>query len=117
MLIERQFTVSKLQQRLEARRTDNGFALIELPIVIVVLGVVVSVIAFGVVTFRADAQAGVCRADKKTISIAAVSWIATKNATPTLADLVDGQYLKAAPTSVTSVTIAADGTVAGTCVA
>lgn len=101
----------------EEARNESGFTLIELLIVIVVLGVLAGIVVFGVGTFRDDATAAACKADKKTVEVAADAYNAKTGGYPSAAGstpmekLVAGKYLKAAPTS--GVTLAADGTVSG----
>ena len=86
---------------------EEGFTLIELLIVIVVLGVLAGIVVFGVSTFKSDSETAACKADVKTVSVAADAFMA-KSATgayPTnvQTDLVDKGYLKALP--VTTVTL------------
>lgn len=102
-----------------ARKNDEGFTLVELLVVIIVLGILASIVVFGVAQFRTDAQAAACKADMKQVSTAADAYNAKTGAYPagaTDADrigvLVTGGYLKAAPTS--TVTLTAAG-VAGGC--
>jgi prepilin-type N-terminal cleavage/methylation domain-containing protein len=107
--------MSKLQQRLEARRNENGFTLIEMLIVIVVLGILASIVVFGVAKFRDDAADAACAADLKTVSVAVDAYMAQQTGTPAVADLVSKKYLKAAPTNIGTVTVATDGTVTAPC--
>jgi len=89
---------------------EGGFTLIELLIVIVVLGILAGIVVFGVGTFRADSQTAACKADLKTVSVAADAWNAKfgkyeqvdaagvpTGAGLTVADLVTAVYLKATP--------------------
>ena len=87
---------------------EAGFTLIELLIVIVVLGVLAGIVVFGVAQFKSDSEAAACKADVKTVSVAADAWRAKPGNTgnPTVADLVTGGYLKATPTT-TGITISA----------
>ena len=106
-----------LKNRLRTAANDeSGFTLIELLIVIVVLGVLAAIVVFGVGTFHADANTAACAADTKTVNVASEAFLA-KNGTQALnvAALVTAGYLKAAPTRFIGTTIAADGTVTGTC--
>jgi prepilin-type N-terminal cleavage/methylation domain-containing protein len=93
-----------LNDRLRSLRKDEGgFTLIELLIVIVVLGVLAGIVVFGVGTFRQDATAAACQADAKSVEVAAEAFRAKSptDAYPaSVAVLVSGGYLKAAPTSV-----------------
>jgi prepilin-type N-terminal cleavage/methylation domain-containing protein len=86
----------------KVRKDEGGFTLIELLIVIVVLGVLAGIVVFGVGTFRQDATAAACKADAKSVSVAAEAFRAKSDtdAYPaSIAVLVSGGYLKAAPTS------------------
>ena len=95
---------------LRTRQADEGFTLIELLIVIVVLGILAGIVVFGVGAFRDQANAGVCKADVKTVQVAVDAYRASNNDNvPALTDLVTQKYLKAG--MKTTVTIAADGTV------
>ena len=73
----------------EAR--EEGFTLIELLIVIVVLGILAGIVVFGVGTFRADAQTSACKADVKTVQVAADAYNAKNGVMPTvMSDLTPG---------------------------
>ncbi len=97
----------------EARRNEDGFTLIELLIVIVVLGILAGIVVFGVGTFRQDATAAACKADAKTVEVAAEAYNAKTGAYPAnIATLVTANYMKAAPTSAVTYTAA---TGAATC--
>ena len=98
---------------------DEGFTLVEMLIVIVVLGILAGITVFGVSTFRSDAQASSCKADVKTVGTAAEAFKAKTGGYPTSIqdDLVDGGYLKAAPgTAVTLSGGKATATCGGTAV-
>ena len=86
-----------MQQRLrEARENEDGFTLIELLIVIVVLGILATIVVFGVAQFRDDANTAACEADLKTIELAADAYNAKVGSYPTSIDQVlDQGYLKA----------------------
>jgi len=99
------------------KEREGGFTLIELLIVIVVLGILAGIVVFGVSTFRADSVAAACKADAKTVSVAADAYNAKTGAYPNGADsaariavlTAAPSYLKSAPTS--PVTLNADGSV------
>jgi len=98
-----------------AREDEGGFTLIELLIVVVVLGILAGIVVFGVATFRDDAQQAADGADCKTVSVAAEAWNAKNGSYPgTVQQLVDADYLKDVPGSMTGGTaIDADGVPAG----
>lgn len=121
MLIERHLMSNLRSSVTAARKNDEGFTLVELLVVIIVLGILASIVVFGVAKFRSDSQTAACKADMKQVSTAADAYYAKNNAYPagaTDADrigvLVTDKYLKTAP-AATTITLAADGTVAGTC--
>ncbi|HST66045.1 MAG TPA: prepilin-type N-terminal cleavage/methylation domain-containing protein [Mycobacteriales bacterium] len=88
---------SQIQQRLR-KGGDQGFTLVELLIVIVVLGILSGIVLFGVARFRSDANNAACKADVATVSVAADAYdAATGNYPSDVATLVTGQYLKSTP--------------------
>lgn len=88
-----------LKQRIpEARTSDEGFTLVELLIVIVVLGILASIVVFGVATFRQDAKTTACASEAKTVSVAADAYDAKTGGYPSdVASLVSAKYLKTTP--------------------
>ena len=55
----------------KVRKDEGGFTLIELLIVIVILGVLAGIVVFGVGTFTTGRRGRGCKADCKTVSVAA----------------------------------------------
>jgi prepilin-type N-terminal cleavage/methylation domain-containing protein len=92
--------VRQSNQRVRATSgNDQGFTLVELLIVIVVLGILSGIVVFGVGKFQANATTAACKADVTTVALAADAFDATTGAYPTaMTDLTTGGYLKAAPT-------------------
>ena len=91
--------IRQIQRRdRRTRAGDEGFTLVELLIVIVVLGILSGIVVFGVARFRTDATTAACQADVKTVSVAADAYDAQVGTYPTSMDaLVTAKYLKAAP--------------------
>ena len=101
----------------EARRlhTEEGFTLIEMLIVIVVLGILAGIVVFGVSTMRGDASVAACHADMKQVQVAAEAYSAKLGGYPqNVAVLTGAGYLKSAPdTSVYTVTYTSQGVTTG----
>src|SRR4051794_8720655 len=112
---------SKIRQARELR--EEGFTLIELLIVIVVLGVLAGIVVFGVGTFRQDSKDAACKADLKTVSVAADAYNAKTGAYPSapvapavtnIDTLVTAKYLKSAPPAAENITLTDAGVVSST---
>lgn len=94
-----------------ARKNDEGFTLVELLVVIIVLGILASIVVFGVAKFRTDAQLAACKADVKQVSTAADAYNARNGAYPALGSaanitqLVSDGYLKAEPAAASQLTL------------
>jgi general secretion pathway protein G len=84
--------------RLVEKRQEEGFTLIEMLIVIIILGILAAVVVFGVSTFRDDSVTKACKADMKSVEVAAEAHRA-KEGTPaaSVAELVSEGYLRQAP--------------------
>lgn len=79
-----------LQRIRSAGKHDDGFTLIELLIVIVILGVLASIVVFGVAQFRTDSETAACNADLKTVQVAADAYDAQRGTYPDeMTDLTD----------------------------
>lgn len=99
------------------QRADEGFTLVELLIVVVVLGILASIVAFGVAQFRDTATTAACKANLKQVDAALDSYSAVKGdynvggvGLVRVADLVSMKYLKAAPSADFAITITGDTT-------
>jgi prepilin-type N-terminal cleavage/methylation domain-containing protein len=89
-------SVDRCERR--GRAHDDGFTLVELLIVIVVLGILSGVVVVGVGRFRSDANAAACQADVTAVNAAADAYQAvTGNYPGAMSDLTAGQYLRSAP--------------------
>lgn len=87
-----------LQQIRLAKKDDEGFTLIELLIVIVILGVLAGIVVFGVAQFRTDSETAACKADLKTVQVAADAFDARNGNYPaTINDLVTNDFLTESP--------------------
>ena len=65
-----------LAQIRKARQSESGFTLIELLIVIVILGVLAGVVVFAVGGITDKGKTAACKADYKTIQVAAEAYFA-----------------------------------------
>ena len=87
-----------LQRIRAARQSEDGFTLIELLIVIVILGVLAGIVVFGVAQFQQDSERAACRADLKTVQVAADAYNAQVGSYPSSIDLlVQRDYLTEEP--------------------
>ncbi len=75
-----------MKKLLRQRKGEDGFTLIELLIVIIVLGILAGIVVFGVATFRADANSAACKANGKSVEIAAAAYLAV---TPPIAPAIN----------------------------
>lgn len=99
------------KRRLQA----DGFTLIELLIVIIVLGVLVAIVLFGLGTFRGDSATAACKADAKQVRTAETAYFLKHNSYTTIGGLVAADLLQNEPSS-DNYTITADpsdGSVSG----
>lgn len=92
-----------LQKIRPVKKDDEGFTLIELLIVIVILGVLAGIVVFGVAQFRTDSETAACKADLKTVQVAADAYDAQVGTYPdgdgAMALLVNGNYLAEMPSN------------------
>jgi prepilin-type N-terminal cleavage/methylation domain-containing protein len=80
------------------RRGEQGYSLIELLIVVVILGILAGIVAFGVSRIRTRATGGACVADLSAVTRAANAYEAATGSWPASINLlVDGRYLKNPP--------------------
>lgn len=97
-------------------RSDEGFTLVELLIVIVVLGILAAIVVFGVSTFRSDSENAACKSDRATVEVAAEAYNAKTGGYPpagavtSSSPLVTGKYLKSAPSPAQSLDANGKGT-------
>ena len=91
---------SRIPHRILQRR-DEGFTLVELLIVIVILGILATVTVFAVRGITDQGQTSACQADKKTLETAVEAWYAQNGTTadPTEAGLVTDGFLRSESTT------------------
>jgi len=80
----------------ESKKSDRGFTLVELLIVIVILGILATVTVFAVRGITDQGKASACKADQKTLQVALESYYAQNGSVtfPTEAQLVSAQLLR-----------------------
>lgn len=104
----------------EARQSDaSGFTLIELLIVIVVLGILAGIVVFGVGTFKKDSETAACKANNRSVEVAAAAYAAKTGAFPpaqtvtTTSEIVVQKYIGEVPAP--AVTMDANGKATTAC--
>ena len=71
------------------KKTDKGFTLVELLIVIVILGILATVTVFAVRGITDQGKQSTCDSDRKTLEVAVEAYFANNNADPASeADLI-----------------------------
>ena len=86
----------------EVKKSDRGFTLVELLIVIVILGILATVTVFAVRGITNQGKESACAADKKTIEVAAEAYMAQKGSYPATATAMkDEGFLRDVSTNFT----------------
>jgi prepilin-type N-terminal cleavage/methylation domain-containing protein len=96
-----------LQRLRAARQNQDGFTLVELLIVIVILGVLAGIVVFAVNGITDRGESAACKADVKTVQVASEAYYAKNGSFATAMDdvthsattLVGANLLQAAPSS------------------
>ena len=83
-------------------RSDKGFTLVELLIVVVILGILATVTVFAVRGITDKGQKSACDTDKRVLEVAVETWYADESAAtagdPTEAGLVSAKFLRSQST-------------------
>ncbi len=82
---------------MKTNKTDKGFTLVELLIVIVILGILATVTVFAVRGITDQGRASTCASDKKTLEVAIEAYYAQKGTAagvPSEANLVTAGFLR-----------------------
>jgi general secretion pathway protein G len=81
------------------RRGDDGFTLMELLIVVVVLGVLAGIVVFALSSVTAQAAVAACNTDASSVETAANAYTAKVGTPPTDISQLKGAYLRSLPSS------------------
>jgi len=87
-----------LRQKLQDKTgRDEGFTLVELLVVIVILGVLSAVVVFSVSGITNRGTSSACKADVKSVEVATEAYFATNASYPANFDQLSPEFLKTVP--------------------
>lgn len=84
-----------IQRLRDSRKKEEGFTLVELLVVIVILGILAAVVVFAVGGITDKGQSSACSADKRTLETAEEAHFAKNTSYGTEAALVTAGFLRA----------------------
>ena len=92
----------KINKETTQARRDQGFTLVELLIVVVILGILATVTVFGVRGITDKGQQSACDTDKRVMATAVETWYADQSPStagdPTEAGLVTAKFIRSQST-------------------